>query len=91
MIVRIYKKYCLKCQPNQDSFFFFLGGTFFWFSIYKTIDSENSTEDYKSPIINIRVVMKNAELSKSVPDYLKTKKTSKNSVKKLYVICYWSI
>ena len=50
---------------------------------------------YKSLNINIGTVMKNSEMLKFVPDYLKTKKMCKHVLKKLrYVsikICFWSI
>ena len=50
---------------------------------------------YKSLNINIGTVMKNSEMLKFVPDYLKTNKMCKHVVKKLrYVsikICFWSI
>ena len=47
--------------------------TFFCFSIHKMLDSEYSTEDYKSPKISIGARMKNSEMLKFVPDHLKIK------------------
>ena len=66
------------------SFFYFL-----CFSIYKIVDGEFSTEDYKSPKLIIGGMMKNSEMLKFVPDNFKTKKMCKHAVKKLpFVIRY---
>ena len=43
----------------------------------------DSTGNYKSWKINIGVVIKNAEMFKFLPDYLKTKKICKHAVEKL--------
>ena len=45
------------------------------------VDSEYSTEDYKSQKINIGTIMRNPEMSKLVPDHLKTKKMREHAVK----------
>ena len=45
------------------------------------VDSGYSTDDYKSPKISIRKIMKNPELLKFIPDQLKTKKMCKHAVK----------
>ena len=45
-------------------------------------DSEYNTEDYNSPKINIKTIMRNPEMLKFVPDYLETKKMCKHAVKK---------
>ena len=47
------------------------------------VDSEYSTEGYKSPKINIGVIMRNPEMLKFIPDHLKTKKIRKHTVTKL--------
>ena len=60
------KKYCLKFQSIQSSFFYT-----FLISIYKMVDSADTC---KSLNINIGTVMKNPETLKFVPDHLKTKK-----------------
>ena len=53
------------------------------------VDSEYSTEDYKSPKINIGAIIKNPEILNFVSDYLKTKKLCKHAVTKLpFVIRY---
>ena len=53
------------------------------------VDSEYSTEDYKTPKINIAAIMKKSEMLKFVPNHLKTKKLCKDAVKKLpFVITY---
>ena len=65
----IYKKYCLKCQSTQGSFFYF-----FCFAIYKMFDSEYSMNIYKFAKINVGTVMRNPKMLKVVPDNLKTKK-----------------
>ena len=49
----------------------------------------DSVDIYKSLNIDIGTVMRNPEMLKFVPDYLKTKKFSKNAVKKLpYLLRY---
>ena len=53
------------------------------------VDSEYSTEDYKTPKLNIAAIMKKSEMLKFVPNHLKTKKLCKDAVKKLpFVITY---
>ena len=53
------------------------------------VDSEYSIEDYKSPKINIGVIIKIPEMLKFVPDHLKTKKICKYAVKKFpFVLRY---
>ena len=54
----------------------------FCFSIYKIIDSEYSTDDYKSPKIIIGAIIINPEKLKFAPDRLKSKKNCKQAVKK---------
>ena len=46
------------------------------------VGSEYSTEDCKPSKINIRAIIRNTEILKFVPDYLKTKKMCKHTVKK---------
>ena len=46
------------------------------------VDSENSPNNYKTLKINIGAIIKNSEIPKFVPDYLKTKRMRKNVVKK---------
>ena len=53
------------------------------------VDSEYSTNIYKSFEISIGAVMKDRQMQKFVPDYLKTKMMCKHTVKKLpFVIRY---
>ena len=53
------------------------------------VDSEHSMDIYKSVKISIGTEMRNSELWKFVPDYLKIKKMRKHAVKKLpFVIRY---
>ena len=53
------------------------------------IDSEYSTNIFKSLNISIRTVMRNPEILKFVPDHLKTKKLCRHAVKKLpYLLRY---
>ena len=53
------------------------------------VDSECSTKDCKSSKISIGAIMKYPDMSKFVPDHLKTEKMSKHEVKKLpFVIQY---
>ena len=47
------------------------------------VDSEYSTDNYKSSKISIRTIMTNPEILKFVSDHLKTKKMCKHTVKKL--------
>ena len=47
------------------------------------VDSECSTKDCKSSKISIGAIMKYPDMSKFVPDHLKTEKMSKHEVKKL--------
>ena len=42
--------------------------------MYKIVDGEYTTGDYKASKISIRAVMKNPEMLKFVLDHLKTKK-----------------
>ena len=44
------------------------------FSIYKIVDNEYSTENYKSSKSSFGTVMKNPEMLKFFPDHLKSKK-----------------
>ena len=52
-----------------------------------------STDDYKSPKISIREIMKYPELLKFIPDQLKTKKMCKHAVKMTFCnkICSRSV
>ena len=53
------------------------------------IDSENSIGTYKTVKINIGTVMRNPKMLRLVPDYPKTKKMYKYTVKKLpYLLAY---
>ena len=53
------------------------------------VDSEDSTEDYKFPKINIGAIMRKPEMLKFVPDLRKTRKMCKHAVKKLpFIIRY---
>ena len=67
--------YCLKFWSAPDSFVYFL-----CFSINDIVDGEYSVKINKSGKINekssneIGTVMKNLEMLKFLPDYLKTKK-----------------
>ena len=54
---------------------------FFCFSIYKMFDSEYNTDNYISPKISIRAIMKNPNILEFVPDHLKTKKSCKHVIK----------
>ena len=47
------------------------------------VDSEYSTNVYKSLKISIESIIKSPEMLKFVPDHLKTKKMGKYSVKKM--------
>ena len=47
------------------------------------VDSEYSTDDYKSSEISIGAIMKNPEMLRVVPDHLKTKKICNRAAKKL--------
>ena len=49
------------------------------------VDSEYSTNIYKSLKISTGAVMKNSEMLKFAPDYLKIKKMCKHAVKKTYL------
>ena len=49
----------------------------FCFAISKVVDSEYSMVIYKFVKISVGKVMKNSEMSKLVPDHLKTKKCVK--------------
>ena len=50
--------------------------------MYKMVDSEYSTDSYKSPKISIGAIIKNPEMLKFVPDHLKTKKMCKRTIEK---------
>ena len=53
------------------------------------VDSEYSTQNYKSPKLSITPVIKTPELLKFVTGHLETKKMCKHAVKKLpFVITY---
>ena len=52
--------YSFDFQSSQSNFFFY----FFWFSLYKVVDSKYSTGEYKSSKISIGAVMKNLEMLK---------------------------
>ena len=52
------------------------------------VDSECSTKDCKSSKISIGAIMKYPDMSKFVPDHLKTEKMSKHELKKPFVIQY---
>ena len=55
------------------------------------VDSEYSMEIYKSEKISIGTIMKNPEILKFVPDYLRTIKMCKHAVKiLLYLLTYVS-
>ena len=55
------------------------------------VDSEYSTDNYKSSKIGIRSVIENPEMLKFIPDPLKTKQMYNYAVKKLpFVIRYVS-
>ena len=47
------------------------------------VDSDYNMDIYESVKISIGIVMRNPEIVKYVPDYLKTKEMCKNSVEKL--------
>ena len=53
------------------------------------VDSEYSTDIYKSTKINIGTVMRNVEMWKFVPYHLETKKVCKHAVKKLPYLHVW--
>ena len=44
-------------------------------------DSEYNTDNYISPKISIRAIMKNPNILEFVPDHLKTKKSCKHVIK----------
>ena len=47
------------------------------------VDSEYSTNNYRSLQISIGAITKNSEMLRLVPDYLKTKIMWENTIKKL--------
>ena len=47
------------------------------------VDNAYSTNNYKSSKTSIGTVMKNSEMLKFLPDYLKTEKMCRHAVKKL--------
>ena len=59
-----YKSYCLNFQSTGDSFFYF--------ALYKMVDSEYNMNVYKSVKKSIGKVMRNPKMLKFVPDHLKT-------------------
>ena len=60
-----------------------------YFDDKKMVDSEYGTDNYNSSKISIGAVIKNPEILKFVPDYLKTKQLCNCAVKKLpFVIRY---
>ena len=63
----IYKTFFLNFSLHKAVFFYF-------FAIYKMVDSESSMEIYKFEKISIGAVIKIPEILKFVPDHLKTKK-----------------
>ena len=58
------------------------------FSIYKIVDNEYSTENYKSSKSSIGTVMKNPEMLKFVPDHLKSKKVCTHLKKLPFMMRY---
>ena len=58
----------------------------FCFSIYKMVDSESSTDNYKTLKISIGIVIKYQEMLRFVPDHLKAKNICKHAVEKSFVI-----
>ena len=62
-----YKNIALLFSLLKTAFFYF-----FYFSIYKVVDNEYSTDYYKSSKINIAAVIKNLEMLKFVSDHLKS-------------------
>ena len=48
------------------------------------VDSEYSTDNYKSSKISIETVMKNTEILNFVPDHLKTKKCVNKQLKTIF-------
>ena len=50
------------------------------------VESEYSTDDYKSPKISIGAIIKNPKMLKFVTDHFKTKKICKHALKKLAVL-----
>ena len=58
------------------------------FSIYKIVDNEYSTENYKSSKSSFGTVMKNPEMLKFFPDHLKSKKVCTHLKKLPFMIRY---
>ena len=53
------------------------------------VDNENSCDNYETLKLGIGAIIKNLELLKFVPDYLKTRKMCTSAVKKLmFVLMY---
>ena len=75
-----YKNIVLSFSRTRTAFF---QQYFFSFSIYKMVDSEYSTDDYKSSKISIGEIMKNPEMLRLLSGHLKTKKMCNHAVKKL--------
>ena len=73
----IYIKYCFKFQSFKAVFLLF------------DFDSKYNTDIYKSVKVSTGTVMRNPEVLKFVPGYLKTKKLCQHAVKKLpFVLRY---
>ena len=47
--------------------------TFFCFSLRKMVDSEYSTDNYKSLKISTRILIKNPEMLRFIPDHFRAK------------------
>ena len=62
----------------------------FSFSNYRMIDSEYSTDNYKSLKISIGATTKNPEMLRLIPDHSKMKKMCNHAVKKLSFITRYS-
>ena len=52
----------------------------FMFQLYKMVDSEYSTDGYKSSKISIGAMIKDPEMLRLLPNYLETKKICKHAV-----------
>ena len=55
------------------------------------VDSEYSTENYKSSKISIEAIMKNPEMLRLIPNHLKTEWMGKHALKKLPEIALESV
>ena len=58
----------------------------FCFNLYEMLDSDNNFKNYKTLEIIIGTIIKNSEILKFVPDYLRTKRMCKNAVRKLLFV-----